>query len=226
MNKILIIDDDPDLCTLVSIILERDGYQVESAYDGSSGVEIAARTRPDLILLDIMMPGDSGWDVCEQLRRTGDAPIIFLSARESEGDVVRGLRLGAEDYISKPFRRHELAARIEAVLRRSQRARPTEDTVYEIGDLVIDQTRWDVQCAGEPVHLTPTEFRLLLLLAQHAGRPVSHKEILTTVWGAGKDDNLNLLKVYVRQLRRKIEPDPDRPRYILTKRGIGYCLSP
>ena len=225
MTKILIIDDNPDLCTLVRTILERDGYQVESAYNGQSGLEQAASLQPDLILLDVMMPGVDGWEICQQLRKSSKAPIIFVSAKGSESDIVRGLRLGADDYIPKPFRRHELVARIEAVLRRSQRDKSVGDMVYEVGDLIINQTLWEVHREGKPVHLTPTEFKLLLLFAQHGGRPVTHKEILATVWGAKQENNLNLLKVYIRQLRKKVEPDPDRPRYILTKRGVGYRLA-
>jgi len=225
MTKILIIDDNPDLCTLVRTILERDGYQVESAYNGQSGLEQAASLQPDLILLDVMMPGVDGWEICQQLRKSSKAPIIFVSAKGSESDIVRGLRLGADDYIPKPFRRNELVARIEAVLRRSQRDKSEGDIVYEVGDLIINQTLWEVHREGKPVHLTPTEFKLLLLFAQHGGRPVTHKEILATVWGVEQENNLNLLKVYIRQLRKKVEPDPDRPRYILTKRGVGYRLA-
>lgn len=225
MTKILVVDDDRDLCTLVSIILSKDGYEVEPAYDGPSGLKMAVRLQPDLILLDIMMPDDSGWDVCEQLRRISNVPIIFLSARGAERDIVRGLQLGADDYITKPFRRHELVARIETVLRRARTAPQEGDTLFHIGDLTINQTRWEVQRAGAPIQLTPTEFRLLLLLAQRNGRPVSHKEILTAVWGAEREENLNLLKVYIRQLRRKIELDPELPQYVLTKRGVGYRLA-
>lgn len=225
MSTILIIDDDPDLCTLVSVILEKDGYQVEAAYNGKEGLELAACTQPDLILLDVMMPEGDGWEVCETLRRTSDAPIIFLSARGSEGDVVRGLRLGGDDYIAKPFRRHELSARVEAVLRRASAEKEEEESIYQIGDLTINKTRWEVHRGKELIHLTPTEFNLLLLLAQRVGRPVSHQEILTTVWGPKHQDNLNLLKVYIRQLRQKIELDPNKPDYLLTKRGIGYLLA-
>lgn len=226
MNKILIIDDDPDLCSLVATILERDGYQVATAYEGQTGLEQVRTFKPDLVLLDIMMPGDSGWAVCEQLSQAGGPPVIFLSARGSEGDIVRGLRLGADDYIAKPFRRHELLARIEAVLRRALAPTSDEDTIYQVADLTIDPARWDVRRDSESIHLTPTEFKLLLLLARNAGRPVPHDEILNTVWGAEHQQNLNLLKVYIRQLRQKIEADPDRPGYILTKRGVGYYLTP
>ena len=224
MVTILIIDDDPDLCTLVRITLSKAGYQVEAAYNGRSGLEKAIQIQPDLILLDIMMPDGSGWDVCQQLREVGDAPVIFLSAKGSEGDVVRGLKLGADDYISKPFRSRELVARIEAVLRRSRTDSAEVDVVYRVGDLAIDKARWEVRRGDELVYLTPTEFRLLLLLAQHASRPVAHQEILTEVWGTEHKGNLNLLKVYVRQVRQKIERDPDQPQYLVTKRGIGYQL--
>ncbi len=226
MAKILIIDDDPDLCALVGTVLNRDGYEVDVAYDGHAGLEKVQAFKPDLILLDVMMPGGSGWDVCEQLREAGNAPIIFLSARGSESDIVRGLNLGADDYISKPFRRHEMVARIEAVLRRAKSGAVEGNDVFQVGDLVIDQTRWEVLRGEDPVHLTPTEFRLLLLLAQNPGRPVTHHDILTTVWGDEHKDNLNLLKVYIRQLRQKLERNPDQPQYLFTKRGVGYFLAP
>lgn len=223
MATILIIDDDRDLCVLVGTILVKAGFEVEAAYDGPSGLKKAAEIRPDLILLDIMMPDISGWDIAEELRQLGSAPIIFLSARGAEKDVVRGLQLGADDYVSKPFRHHELVARIEAVLRRAPTV--SREAVYQIGDLVIDRPHWQVWRGDQKIHLTPTEFRLLLVLAQHAGRPVSHREILTDVWGGRHQRNLNLLKVYIRQLRQKIEVNPDRPQYLLTTRGVGYRLA-
>jgi DNA-binding response OmpR family regulator len=224
MAKILIIDDDPDLCTLVGTILKREGYEVEEAYDGKDGIAKTAETKPDLILLDVMIPGESGWEICEQLRSKGKTPIIFLSARGAENDIVRGLHLGADDYIAKPFRRHEMIARIEAVLRRAQ-AEKDDENVYEIGDLVVNHTLFEVHRGQEQVDLTPTEFDLLLLLARNAGKPVAHDELLGQVWDESQKGNLNLLKVYIRQLRRKVEPDPDEPRYILTKRGVGYRLA-
>ncbi len=225
MSTILLIDDDPDLLTLLSMILKKEGYQVEVAEDGESGLEMAIQLQPDLILLDIMMPGVDGWEACREIRKITTAPIIYLTAKREESDIVRGLQLGADDFIPKPFRRHELTARIEAVLRRSRPDTPDEDVVYEIGDLVIDQVRWEVRRGEEAVHLTPTEFNLLLMFARNADRPISHREILTTVWGEHHESNLNLLKVYIRQLRRKIEDDPDRPQRILTQRGIGYRLA-
>ena len=225
MSTILVIDDNPEMCSLVGTILGRAGHQVEVAYDGRTGADKASQIKPDLILLDIMMPDMDGWDVYQQLQLIGDAPVIFLSAKGSEGDVVRGLQLGADDYVSKPFRRRELVARIEAVLRRTQTRSPAQETVYRFGDLLIDQPRWEVRRGGELLHLTPTEFRLLLLLAKNAGRPVSHRDILVTVWGDKHEGNLNLLKVYIRQLRQKIESDPNRPQYLLTRRGVGYQLA-
>jgi two-component system KDP operon response regulator KdpE len=133
--------------------------------------------------------------------------------------------LGADDYIAKPFRRHELIARIEAVLRRTQQDEGEADTIYQVGDLVVNQTLWEVQRDRQSIHLTPTEFELLLLLTKNAGRPISHQDLLTKIWGAEQKENLNILKVYIRQLRTKVEPNPDKPRYILTKRGFGYYLS-
>jgi DNA-binding response OmpR family regulator len=225
MTKIMLIDDDPDLCILVSTILKKEGYDVEVAHSGREGIPKTKAFQPDLILLDVMIPGESGWEICEQLHQDSDTPVIFLSARGSENDIVRGLQLGADDYIAKPFRRHELIARIEAVLRRTQQVEGEVDTIYQIGDLVVNQTLWEVQRGQHPIHLTPTEFELLLLLVKNAGRPISHQDLLTKIWGAEQKENLNILKVYIRQLRTKVEPHPDKPRYILTKRGFGYYLS-
>lgn len=225
MAKVLIIDDDPELCDLVVTILEKDNYEAKAAHSGKEGIKVTHEFQPDLILLDVMMPGESGWEVCEQLRRTVETPIIFLSARGGENDIVRGLKLGADDYIPKPFRRFELTARIEAVLRRTGSVEKTEETIFQSGDLVIDPSVWEVRQAGNNIHLTPTEFELLYLLARNAGKPVAHQVILTTVWGEEHKDNLNILKVYIRQIRIKIEPDPDHPIYLLTKRGFGYYLA-
>jgi DNA-binding response OmpR family regulator len=224
MTKILIIDDDPDLCTLVGTILRREGYEVEEAYDGLGGIAKAADGKPDLVLLDVMMPGESGWDICEALQSKAKIPVIFLSALGAENDIVRGLKTGADDYIAKPFRRQEMIARIEAVLRRAQ-ADKEDERVYEVGDLVVNHTLYEVHRGQEEVDLTPTEFDLLLLLARNAGKPVPHDDLLGEVWDESQKGNLNLLKVYIRQLRRKVEPDPDEPRYILTKRGVGYRLA-
>ncbi|MBN1314017.1 MAG: response regulator transcription factor [Anaerolineales bacterium] len=225
MTKILIIDDDRELCDLVVTILEKDDYQVKAAYSGKEGIQVTKDFQPDLILLDVMMPGESGWEVCEKLRQTIETPIIFLSARGAESDIVRGLKLGADDYISKPFRRFEMTARIEAVLRRANQPDKDQETIYQSGDLVIDPSVWEVRRGDQDIHLTPTEFELLHLLARNAGKPVAHQLILTTVWGDEHKDNLNILKVYIRQLRTKIEPDPDHPIYLLTKRGFGYFLA-
>jgi two-component system response regulator MtrA len=225
MPLILIIDDDLELTALVRTMLSKDGYEVEIANDGQSGLEKLEQLQPDLILLDIMMPGMDGWAVCQQIRERSDSPIIFLSALGAERDIVRGLKSGADDYVPKPFRRDELLARIEAVLRRTISREAARGVVFRRGDLVIDQPRWEVRRGEELIHLTPTEFRLLLLLAKNGGRPVSHRKILVTVWGDKHEGNLNLLKVYIRQLRQKIEHDPDHPQYIMTKRGVGYQLA-
>jgi len=183
--------------------------------------------KPDLVLLDIVMPGMTGWDVCRRIRQISHVPIIMLTARGQKMDRVMGLKLGADDYVAKPFSLRELEARIQAVLRRTRPAPPThEGTIYADDSLVIDAGRMEVTRKGEPVDLTATERRLLLYLAENAGRIVTPHQILERVWGPEYVDEVDYVKLYIWRLRQKIEDTPDNPRYIVTERGLGYRFVP
>lgn len=225
-QKILIVDDDPELVTLLERTLVQDNYQIRGAFDGHEGLRQAHLFRPDLIVLDVMMPDMSGWEVLSRLRAFTQVPVIMLTAIGGEEAKVQGLDLGADDYITKPFGVHELKARIRAALRRAATppAREGHLLVFSGGDLVIDPHSYKVTVRGEPVALTPIEHKLLFYLAYNAGRVLSADQILENVWGPGYEDRLTSVKVYIQRLRRKIEVDPRHPQYILTQRGLGYSL--
>jgi DNA-binding response OmpR family regulator len=225
--RILVVDDEAELAHFLETILKSEGYEVQSALDARDGLRKAYAFQPDLILLDIMMPGMDGWDMLNRLREFSDVPVVMLTAIGGEDGVVRGLDTGADDYITKPFRVQELKARIRAALRRATLPPSSEDLPlgFDGGQLVIDPSSHQVTVRGEVVNLTPTEYRLLLYLAYNAGRVLSYSQILDSVWGPGYEDSLSNVKVFIRNLRRKVEPDPSQPRYILTQRGVGYCLA-
>jgi DNA-binding response OmpR family regulator len=237
MMKLLLIEDDAILVRAVAIGLGRRGYEVQSAADGPAGLALAAAWAPDLVILDVMMPGMDGWEVLRRLRERADTPVIMLTARGTQADVIRGLTLGADDYVKKPFDMNELALRVEAVLRRSRARKAEADAaaaagagagaggIFDDGRLRIDLARRTVLCGGQPVHLTPTEFRLLACLVRQRGRPVTHAELLGEVWGPGYADETANLAVYIRYLREKLEETPAAPRYICTEWGIGYRFS-
>ncbi|MCD6518843.1 MAG: response regulator transcription factor [Anaerolineae bacterium] len=226
--KILLVDDDATLVKALEIYLSRAGYEVHTAANGAEGLKKLWALRPDLVVLDVMMPQLDGWETCQRIRDMSTVPIIMLTARGQESDRVRGLVMGADDYIPKPFSLKELEARIEAILRR------TKGTVsqhrgkkpYVTEDLIIDPERWEVRRNGERVDLTSTEARLLFYLAENAGRVLSHRQLLEKVWGPEYTDNVNYVKLFIWRLRQKLEPDPANPKYILTERGIGYRLAP
>jgi len=225
--KILVIDDEPEIRRAVrlTITLQVPEWQVVEAHNGSEGLELLARESPDLVLLDLSMPGMHGFDVLKELRLTSAVPVIFLTVQDDELSKVRGLELGADDYIVKPFGHLELLARIRSVLRRATgRAQPTEHP-YRNGDLYIDFAQRRVTIAGEPMRLTNTEFRLLEVLAQNAGHIMENELLLQRVWGYERGDEVESLKVLIYRLRQKIEPDPTRPRYLLNERGVGYWLN-
>lgn len=222
MARILVIEDDPTMRRLLTAHLRSNGHESLDADGGEAGLQVAAREGPDLVLLDVMMPQMDGWEVCRRLRAVSDVPIILLTAKTMQHDVIRGLSLGADDYIRKPFNLHELTLRVEAVLRR-QRSDDAGPMVYDDGTLRVDHQRRLVALAGQPVHTTPTEFRLLSYLVQHAGRTVPHRELLTAVWGAEYADDTSILPVYIRYLRQKLETDRG-PRYINTEWGAGYSF--
>lgn len=226
-TTLLLIDDDATLIEALRIYLSRAGYEVRAATNGAEGLKEFYDQRPDLVILDVMMPQMDGWETCRRIRDLSTVPIIMLTAKGQETDRVKGLRLGADDYVSKPFSLKELEARIEAVLRRAERYESEEEPVlYVTDDIVIDSEHWEVRRNGERLDLTPTELRLLLYMAENAGRVLSHRQLLREVWGPDYVENTDYTKLFVWRLRRKIEKDPGDPQYILTERGIGYRLAP
>lgn len=224
---ILVIDDDREITRAVrlSITLQMPEWRVIEAHDGPQGLERLAAAAPDLVLLDLSMPGMHGFDVLKELRLTSAVPVIFLTVQDDELAKVRGLELGADDYIVKPWGHLELLARIRSVLRRTTgQAQPTARP-YRSGELAIDFAQRRVTLAGAPVRLTNTEYRLLEVLAQNAGRIAENELLLQRVWGYERGDEVESLKVLIYRLRQKIEPDPAHPRYLLTERGVGYWLN-
>jgi PAS domain S-box-containing protein len=224
--RVLVVDDDPARQRVVSRSLEDAGYRVLLASDGQGALDMLAQHAPDLVLLDVMLPGTDGFVLMQQIREWTAVPIIMLTARAAEQDVVRGLQRGADDYVTKPFALGELLARIEAVLRRAQ-AGPAADepSLLENGVLAIDLAQRRVTVSGEPVMLTPTEYRILVQLARHLGQVLTHEQILQAVWGEGYGSENHYLWVHVAHLRQKVEADPRQPRYILTERGVGYRMA-
>jgi DNA-binding response OmpR family regulator len=221
-EKILLIDDSPDLLRIVQLCLERESFEVYTAQNGKEGLQRTYSTQPDLVILDVMMPGMDGWDVLSRLREMSEVPVIMLTAKGREVDIVRGLGLGADDYITKPFGTGELVARVRALLRRNKMPVAQRVTRYQDNGLSIDLERHEVRVRGVPVDLTPTEFRLLSVLVQNAGKVVPHHTLLTQVWGEEYASEVHYLKLYIRYLRQKIEESASNPRYILTEWGVGY----
>lgn len=221
-EKILVIDDEETTVQLIAILLERRGYEVIKSFRADDGLRKAYQNQPDLVLLDIMMPDMDGWDVCKRLREMSDVPIIFLTARGEVRDVVRGLEMGADDYIVKPYDNDELVARVKAHLRRSPRPNMSEELMFNGGDFRVNFMNREVRVRNEVKHLTPKEFNLLGVLVRNAGRVVTRNELVTEAWGEEYADAIDSLKLYVHYLRQKLEVNPDRPEYILTLRGVGY----
>ncbi|OGO15765.1 MAG: hypothetical protein A2Y93_08675 [Chloroflexi bacterium RBG_13_68_17] len=223
-HKILVVDDDETLLRFVSEYMTREGFQLLTADRGTLALRQLYEERPDLIVLDVMMPGMDGWEVCARVRELTDVPVVMLTAKTSEADKLRGFRLGVDDYITKPFSLAELAARIRAVLSRSATQREGEPAVYTVGPLLIDVRRREILRENEPVAVTPTEFRLLSALARRAGQAVSQEDLVTEVWGSLRQESSSALRRYIWFLRQKIEEDPDNPRHLMTVRGFGYRL--
>jgi two-component system KDP operon response regulator KdpE len=223
-KKILVIDDDPAFVRLVEQVLTQKGYEVLSASSGGEGLRLLFVHRPDLVLLDVVMPGMDGWQTCSRIRDISDIPIIMLTAHEkTEEDIVRALDYGADDYLIKPVRSRELVARVRAVMRRAELpARERGSITYSDGFLTVDITERKVLVNGEQVKLTPIEFRLLALLLQNAGRILTHRQLLEKVWGWEYIDDVDYVRIYVWHLRQKIEPDPSQPKYVITESGVGY----
>ncbi|MGA9761801.1 MAG: response regulator transcription factor [Gaiellaceae bacterium] len=220
-ERILVVDDEPQILRALQTALRGAGYEVDTAASVAEALSRAAAHPPDGFILDLVLPDGSGIDVCHELRSWTQAPIVVLSAVGEESDKVAALDAGADDYVTKPFGIDELLARVRAVLRRIG---PGLERVIEVGDLEIDLEKKLVQVRGRRIRLTPTEFALLGVLARNSGKLMTHRAILREIWGPGLGDESHYLHVYVSQLRRKIEPDPARPRYLLTEPGAGYRL--
>jgi two-component system KDP operon response regulator KdpE len=219
--RILIVDDEPNIIATVGPLLRARGYEVVSAMSGRAALQAVERDKPDVIVLDLGLPDIDGVEVCRLVRHTSSAPILILSARGAEGDKVSALDAGADDYVTKPFGAEELLARIRATLRRVDNPSPPSEPIVR-GNLVIDRERFRVLRDGEEVRLTPKEFELLTFLALHPGRVLTHRAILKAVWGSHVVDQPEHLRVLVGLLRKKIEPNPASPKYILTEPWVGY----
>lgn len=222
--KVLIIDDELAIRDALGRKLGREGFEVMLSSDGLEGLKAYHNERPDLVIIDIVMPGDmDGLTVCQRIREVADTPIMMLSAQAvREDDVIEGLKAGADEYLIKPVRLNEFVARVNAILRRSQIAISETEQNYNDGYLTIDLHRRHVYVAGRKIHLTPTEFKLLAVLLENAGRVVTQRDLLEQVWGREYIDDIYYPRVYISQLRRKVEPDPATPVYILTEHRIGY----
>lgn len=225
VKKILIIEDEASISDIIKFNLNKEGYEVDTAYDGQDGLSKALTGNPDLILLDVMLPLMDGFQVCKKIRETSNVPILMLTAKEEEVDKVLGLELGADDYITKPFGMRELIARIKANIRRNDFMEDKSDApadVQSFGNLEIDMNRYEVRKDGVPLELTLREFELLKYLAEREDKVFSREQLLEEVWGYEYYGDIRTVDVTVRRLREKLEDEPSDPKYIMTKRGIGY----
>ena len=220
--RVLVVDDEPQIVRGLRVVLRNAGFQVDSAGTKEEALDALSHRPPDAVLLDLVLPDGSGVDVCRQVREWSHVPIVVVSAVGDEREKVRALDAGADDYVTKPFGSQELAARLRAVLRRVSDI--ASEPAIEVGDLVIDLADRRVCRGDEQIHLTPIEFDLLRVLAQNRGRLVTHKHLLQEVWGPSYGDETHYLRVHIAHIRRKIEADPARPRYVITEPGVGYRL--
>jgi two-component system OmpR family response regulator len=220
-KKILVVDDEKKIVDIVKAYLEKEGFQVLVAYDGTSVADIVRSKSPDLIVLDLMLPGISGWDVCREVRKTSEIPIIMLTARDEAADKIVGLELGADDYVTKPFNPNELVSRVRAVLRRAGTAKlPSSE--LRIAGLAVDIDKHTVFRDGHPVDLTATEFELLKIMVQAPGRVFSRMQLLDNLQDKAYEGYERTIDSHIKNLRKKIEVDPDKPRYVITVYGVGY----
>ena len=224
-ETILIIEDEPEFAELVELWMTRTGYRVATARTGPDGLRRFYDEHPDLVILDVAVPGLDGWQLLERFREFSRVPILMVTARGSEAEKVRGLKLGADDYITKPLSLPELTARVEAALRRAARSVPERPRRHRHGDLVVDVDGHQVYVSGVEVRLTPTEFRLLAYLVEHAGQLATHRQILGAVWGAGYDRDVHLLRMTIRNLRTRLDSAVPGRAYIATEYGLGYRLT-
>ena len=222
-RKILIVDDEERMVRFIRLNLEHDGYGVVEAFNGKQALQRLRDSVPDIILLDVMMPDLDGFEVLQMIREINNVPVIMLTAKGEENDRVRGLELGADDYITKPFSPRELVSRVKAVLRRTEGATGSMHGLIEVDDrLKFDFDRHEVWLEGKIIKLRPTEYRLLFHLVQNAGWVISHDQLLAKVWGYEYRDEPHYVRLYINYLRQKLEKDPANPKYILTERGVGY----
>jgi DNA-binding response OmpR family regulator len=220
---ILVVDDEARMVRFIQLNLEHDGFQVITAYNGREALEQVRTALPNLILLDVMMPDLDGFEVLERIREQSTVPVIMLTAKGEEDDRVRGLELGADDYVTKPFSPRELVSRVRAVLRRTESESNVSTGIIEVDDrLKLDFNRREIWVDGELIQLRPTEYRLLYHLVQNAGWVITHEQLLTKVWGFEYRDEPHYVRLYINYLRKKLEEDPSDPKYILTERGVGY----
>lgn len=226
--KILVVDDEKPIVDILKFNLKKEGYDVIEAYDGNEAVSKVLEQKPDLILLDVMLPGMDGFEVCKKLRTSISTPILMLTAREEEVDKVLGLELGADDYITKPFSIRELLARVKAHLRRyavDTGEKNSEEGIIQVGDLIIDPAKYEVRKNGDVIDLTLREYELVKFLALQPGKIFSRENLLEKVWGYEYYGDLRTVDVTVRRLREKIEDNPGEPKYVITKRGVGYYFN-
>ena len=227
IDKVLVVDDDPMLSELVAYNLETEGFQVITAMDGQDGLRKFHADRPNLVVLDVTMPKMNGFDVCQRIREMSDVPVVMLTAQGREEDIIRGLDLGADDYITKPFQVNELMARVRANLRRARMDPAIEEGItYQDTYLSIDLDARRVTISNDAVKLTPTEYKLLALLVRNKGRILEFRQILESVWGFEYIDDIDYLRVYIWHLRRKIEPDSKNPIYLINELNTGYRFEP
>jgi two-component system response regulator RegX3 len=222
MTRVLVVEDEPNLREPLVYLLEKEGYQVLEAADGNAAIENFQRHSPDLILLDLMLPGISGNEVCRLIRLESQVPIIMITAKDTEIDKVVGLEIGADDYVTKPYSTRELLARMKAVLRRGADAPVSESGVMKAGPVVMDLDRHTVSVNGEPIQMPLKEFELLELLIENVNRVLTRGQIIDRVWGSNYFGDTKTLDVHVKRVRSKIEEDPSRPRHLITVRGLGY----
>lgn len=223
MKRVLVVDDEESILKVVSYALSQAGYEVHTAVDGPGGEFLIGEVRPDIVILDVMLPGKSGLDIARDLRATSDIPIIMLSARGDEVDRILGLEFGADDYVTKPFSPRELVSRVKAILRRSESG-PAEKACIDIAELSIDSLAHQVKLAGQPLHLTSSEYGILLHLARHPGQAFSRQEIMNALWDESPVGDERAIDVHIHNIREKLEADPKNPTYVLTVRGFGYRL--
>jgi two-component system response regulator RegX3 len=228
VRSVLVVDDDPGVLDVVAFMLRREGFDVDEEKDGTAALEAARERSYDIVILDVMLPGISGTEICRELRAESDVPILMLTARDAEVDRVLGLELGADDYVTKPFSSAELLSRVRAILRRREldRANGGGGTVRRLGGLQIDLGRHEVLVDGERVHLTLSEFKVLSLLAEQPDSVVSRRELMQHLWASEHVGDEHACEVHISNLRRKIERDPTQPLRLLTVRGLGYKLVP